>query len=83
MLFGNLDPAVDKFSKIEERMGKDIDSWLCNCYFEIEKINLMDVKVEEETLSLFYRPVMGISAQEQQQMLKMHNEDRRIAEELK
>ena len=66
LLFGNINPNIAKFSDIEKRMGKDIDNWLCNAYFEIEKINLMDVKVEEETLSLFYRPVIGGSTMEQQ-----------------
>jgi len=81
LLFGNLNPNIAKFSDIEKRMGKDIDNWLVNAYFEIEKVNLMDVKVDEDSLALYYRPVMGVSAMEQQQMLKMHDEDRRIAEE--
>jgi hypothetical protein len=35
-------------------------------YFEIEKINLMDVKVEDETGKMYYKPVNGESAQEMQ-----------------
>ncbi len=66
LLFGNIDPGVDKFRTIEKRMGCDIDNWLCNCYFEVEKINLMDVKIDTDTSKLYYRPVMGVSAQEQQ-----------------
>ena len=62
MLFGNVDPGIDKFGKIEQKMIKDLDNWLCNCYFEIEKINLMDVKVEENTDKLYYKPVSGGSA---------------------
>ena len=25
-------------------MVKDLDNWLCNLYFQVEKVNLMDIK---------------------------------------
>ena len=36
MLYGEVDPGMDKCYKIEKRMSQDLDSWLCNLYFEIE-----------------------------------------------
>ena len=38
-------------------MMKDLDSWLCNLYFEIEKINLMDLKADERTGRLYFSPL--------------------------
>ena len=45
-MFGNVDPTVDQFGKFEKKMMRDLDEWLCNAYFEIEKVNLRDLKVE-------------------------------------
>lgn len=42
-------------------MKEDLDHWLANLYFEIEKVNLMDIKVESSTNRLFYKPVVGVS----------------------
>lgn len=53
-LFGGVNPTIDKFKKIEQEMMKDIDKWLCNFYFEIQKINLMDIKIEPETGDMYY-----------------------------
>jgi hypothetical protein len=75
LLFGGVNPTIDKFAKIEREMMRDLDAWICNLYFEIEKINLMDIKIEEGTGDMYYQPVAGTSAQEQQQMLKMHVND--------
>jgi hypothetical protein len=47
MMFGNIDPTIGQFRHIEESMMEDLDNWLCNCYFEIEKVNLRDLKVEQ------------------------------------
>jgi hypothetical protein len=60
-LFGEVDPDIDKFMKIEDYMKEDLDHWLANLYFELEKVNLMDIKVEGSTNRLFYKPVAGIS----------------------
>lgn len=77
LLFGNVNPSIDKFKRLEKMMMHDLDSWLANCYFELEKVNLMDIKVEEKTKKLFYKPVSGLTPQEQQQLLKMHQHDKR------
>lgn len=45
-------------------MMKDLDSWVSNLYFEIEKVNLMDMKEDKKTRKLYYKPVSGITAQE-------------------
>ena len=81
LLFGGVNPTIDKFAKIEREMMRDLDAWICNLYFEIEKINLMDIKIEEATGEMYYQPVSGTSAQEQQQMLKMHVNDIKEAQE--
>jgi len=44
LLFGNVDLKFDKFCRIEEKLIADLDNWLANFYFEIEKVNLMDLK---------------------------------------
>jgi hypothetical protein len=49
LLFGEVDPDLDRFVMIEDKMKEDIDSWLANLYFELEKVNLMDLKVEPDT----------------------------------
>lgn len=38
LLRGAVDLSVDKFSKMETRISKDIDNWMCNMYFEIRKL---------------------------------------------
>lgn len=45
LLFGTVDSKFDKFKKIEEAMLSDLDKWVANFYFEIEKVKLMDIKV--------------------------------------
>jgi hypothetical protein len=75
LLFGAVQPNIDKFVKIEKEMQRDLDNWVANLYFEVEKVNLTDIKVETKTDRLFYKPVVGVSPQEQQQMLKMHMND--------
>ena len=35
LLFGGVNPAFDKFCRLEELYKKDLDNWLCNVYFEI------------------------------------------------
>ena len=75
LLFGNVDPRVDKFDKIEMNMMKDLDNWVSNLYFEIEKVNLMDLKEDKKTKRLYYHPVSGMTAQEQQQVNKQEQND--------
>ena len=54
LLFGNVNPNIDKFMKIEQQMMQDLDKWVANLYFEIEKVNLMDIKVDKRTRKLYY-----------------------------
>jgi hypothetical protein len=42
-------------------MQRDLDNWIANLYFEVEKVNLTDIKVETKTDRLFYKPVVGVS----------------------
>ena len=62
LLFGAVDPNVDKFDKIESKMMTDLDNWTANLYFEVEKVKMMDLKVEPKTERLFYKPVVGHTA---------------------
>lgn len=39
----------------------NLDNWVGNLYFELEKVNLVDVKVEPKTDKLFYAPVAGVT----------------------
>jgi len=36
LLRGEMDPSIEKFSEIEQRMADNIDNWLCNLYFTVE-----------------------------------------------
>ena len=55
---------MDKFDKIEMAMMKDLDKWVSNLYFEVEKINLMDLKHDKKSKRLYYRPLTGMTTQE-------------------
>jgi hypothetical protein len=54
LLFGNVNPNFDKYMKIEKHLMEDLDNWVANLYFEIEKVNLMDMKIEENGRRLYY-----------------------------
>jgi len=45
---------------------QDLDNWIANLYFEIEKVNLMDIKIDKRTRRLYYQPLTGMTAQELQ-----------------
>lgn len=61
LMFGAVDVGIDKFTKIEEKIAKDLDNWLCNLYFEIEKVNLMDIKADDQTDKLYFSPVYKVN----------------------
>lgn len=42
-------------------MMNDLDNWIANLYFEIEKVNLMDIKVDDSNSKLYYSPVSGVT----------------------
>lgn len=50
LLFGNVNVNIDKFSKIEDTMLADLDNWLCNLYFTVEKVNLLDMRYDDGNL---------------------------------
>lgn len=54
---------------------KDIDAWSANLYFEIERVKLMDLKLDQRSDRLYYKPVVGETAQEQQQMVNFNSKD--------
>ena len=64
LLFGQVQHQFDKFKKIEKTMMADLDKWVSNLYFEIEKVNLMDIKIDDATKKLYYSPVSGVTPQE-------------------
>lgn len=53
---------MDRFELIEDKIMNDLDSWTANLYFEIERVKLMDLKLESKTDRLYYKPVVGVSA---------------------
>jgi hypothetical protein len=55
LLFGGVNVSFDKFGRIEDQYKQDVDNWLCNLYFEIEKIKLSEIKVHPENRKLYYR----------------------------
>jgi len=59
LLFGNVNPSLDRFELIEDQVMTDLDRWTANLYFEIEAVKLIDLKLETSTDRLFYRPVVG------------------------
>lgn len=61
LIFGAVNPNFDKFVRMEELWIKDLDNWLCNLYFEIEIVKLMDLKWSEEKEALYFVPPYQIS----------------------
>ena len=49
LLFGNVNQKFDKFARLEQKWVKDLDDWICNLYFEVEKVNLMDLLIDKNT----------------------------------
>ncbi len=45
--------GFDKFGKIEDSYKSDLDNWLCNCYIEIQRIKMSDIKIHPETKDLY------------------------------
>lgn len=62
LLFGNVDPQIDRFEVIEDKIMDDLDNWTANLYFEIERVKLVDLKLESKSDRLFYKPVTGQTA---------------------
>jgi hypothetical protein len=46
--------SFDKFGRIEDHYKKDIDNWVCNLYFEVERIKLSEIKTHSVTRELYY-----------------------------
>lgn len=46
---------------MEELWIKDLDNWLCNLYFEVDIVKLMDLKYSEETEGLYFHPPFAIN----------------------
>lgn len=36
MLYGEVNPGMDKYYKVEQAISQDLDNWLCNLYFDVE-----------------------------------------------
>lgn len=60
LLFGGVNVSFDKFGKIEEQYKQNVDNWLCNLYFEVEKIKLSEIKVHPMSRKLYYRYEKGM-----------------------
>ena len=55
LLFGSVNVGFDKFGRMEEHCKNDVDNWLCNLYFEIDRIRLSEIKINQETKELYHR----------------------------
>lgn len=40
---------------MEEHYKNEVDNWLCNLYFEIDKIRLSEIKIDKESKQLYHR----------------------------
>jgi hypothetical protein len=54
MLFGGMNLQFDKFGRLEEQYKNDLDNWLCNLYFEVERIKLSEIKIHPETKDMYH-----------------------------
>jgi hypothetical protein len=54
LIFGAINSAIDKYGRIEDQYKKDVDNWLCNVYFEIERIKLSEIKIHPRTNELYH-----------------------------
>ena len=48
LIRGKYDPNVDKFKDIEGKYMKNIDEWVCNLYFELKDIRLVECAGHKE-----------------------------------
>jgi len=55
LLFGSVNVGFDKFGRMEDHYKNDVDNWLCNVYFEIDRIRLSEIKINQETKELYHR----------------------------
>ncbi|KAK1806424.1 hypothetical protein P4O66_004941, partial [Electrophorus voltai] len=47
LLWGSPRPALDRFSKIEQLLATDLDTWLCNLYFQVRRVPREQAGVRE------------------------------------
>jgi hypothetical protein len=66
LLFGGMDLQYDKFGRLEQKIKEDVDNWLCNLYFEIDRIKLSEIKIHPQSQELYHnftktiiRPITG------------------------
>ena len=90
ILFGNVDVRFDKFQKIENHVKENLDNWICNLYFQVERIKLADIKVDNDSLIMYYVPLVKPKAllhkEASESTFRANNEvvkDQQIIEELK
>jgi len=57
LLFGNVNSKFDKYERIEEFMKQDLDHWMCNLYFQVERMQISDIKTDSQTGELYYAPL--------------------------
>lgn len=57
ILFGNVNSKFDKYDRIEDYIKEDLDNWLCNLYFQVERMQISDIKTDKDTGELYYAPL--------------------------
>lgn len=55
MIFGDGFNHVLKYRDIEHSVKQDLNRWLCNMYFEIEPLKLLNVRVDLKQKLVFYK----------------------------
>lgn len=61
LMRGEMDPRLTKYSDIEKKMKGDIDSWLCNLYFDVEhKSRYVNSHSEWEVNIQFTSQLLGL-----------------------
>jgi len=57
MLFGNVNSKFDKYDRMEEFVKTDLDGWIGNLYFQVERMQISDIKTDSQTGELYYSPL--------------------------
>lgn len=52
-----MNSKFDKYERIEEFIKQDLDHWMCNLYFQVERMQISDIKTDSQTGELYYAPL--------------------------
>lgn len=55
IMAGKVDKNISRFCEIESKIKSDLDSWLCNMYFEIDKMPMKNTKIDSKHNKIFLK----------------------------